>query len=63
MICITCWSGFGLGWGKPVMVNPANFRHPRRDMVIVAGVAWTVKSESEVAPAGVAVIYQMLASR
>jgi Zn-dependent protease len=22
---------FGIGWGKPVQVNPANFRHPRWD--------------------------------
>lgn len=28
---------FGIGWGKPVPVNPMNFRHPRRDSVIVAG--------------------------
>jgi Zn-dependent protease len=27
---------FGMGWGKPVPVNPFNFRHPRRDVVIVA---------------------------
>ncbi|MBM4045043.1 MAG: site-2 protease family protein [Planctomycetes bacterium] len=24
------------GWGKPVMVNPLNFRHPRRDDVLVS---------------------------
>jgi Zn-dependent protease len=36
MILVTCWFGFGLGWGKPVMVNPRNFQHPRRDMIIVA---------------------------
>lgn len=36
MICITTYFGFGLGWGKPVMVNPDRFRHPRRDMIIVA---------------------------
>ncbi len=29
---------FGIGWGKPVPVNPLNFRHPRRDFVAVA--AW-----------------------
>ncbi|MGD9496842.1 MAG: site-2 protease family protein [Armatimonadota bacterium] len=29
---------FGIGWGKPVPVNPLNFRHPRRDSVAVA--AW-----------------------
>jgi Zn-dependent protease len=26
----------GLGWGKPVMVNPYNFRNPRRDMMLTA---------------------------
>lgn len=36
MIIVTLLAGFGLGWGKPVMVNPRNFEHPRRDMVIVA---------------------------
>jgi Zn-dependent protease len=29
---------FGMGWGKPVPINPLNFRHPRRDSVAVA--AW-----------------------
>ncbi len=36
MMCVTLWTGFGLGWGKPVMVNPRTFRNPRRDMVVVA---------------------------
>lgn len=36
MILFTLLAGFGLGWGKPVLVNPRNFEHPRRDMVIVA---------------------------
>ena len=36
MIIFTSIAGFGLGWGKPVMVNPRHFRWPRRDMVIVA---------------------------
>jgi Zn-dependent protease len=30
--------GFGIGWGKPVMVQPGNFRHPRLDDVRCA--AW-----------------------
>jgi Zn-dependent protease len=30
--------GVGLGWGKPVMVRPENFRHPRLDDVKCA--AW-----------------------
>jgi Zn-dependent protease len=31
----------GFGWGKPVEINPRNFKHPRRDdlLVSVAGVA------------------------
>jgi len=28
---------FGIGWGKPVPVNPLNFRRIRRDVVVVAG--------------------------
>ena len=28
-ILITVFSGFGFGWGKPVLINPANFRNPR----------------------------------
>ena len=27
--------GFGIGWGKPVMVQPRYFKDPRRDMMIV----------------------------
>ncbi len=27
---------FGFGWARPVPVNPANFRHPQRDMIWVA---------------------------
>lgn len=30
--------GYGLGWGRPVIVNPANFRRPRWDYMWVA--AW-----------------------
>ncbi len=36
MIVFTSLAGRGLGWGKPVMVQPRHFRSPRRDMVIVA---------------------------
>ena len=25
----------GFGWGRPVMIDPRNFRHPRRDQIIV----------------------------
>ncbi len=27
--------GFFLAWGRPVLTNPANFKHPRRDDVLV----------------------------
>jgi len=27
---------FGIGWAKPVPINPYNFKHPRRDTVIVS---------------------------
>jgi len=36
MMAISSWLGFGIGWGKPVMTNPSNFRNPRRDQGIVA---------------------------
>jgi Zn-dependent protease len=29
-------SGFGIGWAKPVPVNPYNFRNPRRDNMLVS---------------------------
>lgn len=35
MMVVSSLVGFGIGWGKPVMVNPRNFRHPNRDMMIV----------------------------
>jgi len=31
MILITVLSGYGIGWGKPVMVNPRNMQNPRWD--------------------------------
>jgi len=41
MFVFSSLSGFGFGWAKPVPINPLNFRHPRRDDIIVslAGVA------------------------
>jgi Zn-dependent protease len=36
MILIAAFSGYGFGWGKPVMINPGYFRHPRRDWVMCA---------------------------
>lgn len=36
LLCIfALGGGFLFGWGKPVMVNPGNFKHPRRDDVLV----------------------------
>jgi Zn-dependent protease len=41
MIIWMSLGGFGLGWARPVPVNPYNFRHPRADNIKVslAGVA------------------------
>lgn len=36
MMVVTVFSGFGIGWGKPVPVNPYNLRHPRRDNLMVS---------------------------
>lgn len=36
MMALSSWIGFGIGWGKPVLTNPNNFRNPRRDQGIVA---------------------------
>ncbi len=31
MMIVSSISGFGIGWGKPVQINPNNFKHPRWD--------------------------------
>lgn len=36
MMIITSLSGIGIGWAKPVPVNPARFRHPRWDNLKVS---------------------------
>ena len=36
MIVIMVFAGFGIGWGKPVPVNPYNFRDLRRDMMLTS---------------------------
>ena len=36
MILFTLLSGFGIGWGKPVRVNPSKFRHPKWDNIKVS---------------------------
>ena len=35
-IVFTVMSGFGIGWGKPVPVNPAAFKHPRGEFFVSA---------------------------
>ena len=37
MMAITTYTGFGIGWGRPVQTRPSAFRHPRRDLLLVAG--------------------------
>lgn len=36
MMVVTAIGQFGIGWGKPVQVNPHNFRHPRWDNLRVS---------------------------
>lgn len=36
LIIVVAISGYGIGWGKPVPINPGYFRHPRRDWVMCA---------------------------
>jgi len=36
MMVLSSLSGFGLGWAKPVPVNPLKFRHPRWDNLKVS---------------------------
>ena len=36
MMVVSSISGFGIGWGRPVLTNPLNFRKPVRDGAIVA---------------------------
>lgn len=36
-LALYIWSGFVFGYAKPVSVNFAALRHPKRDMILVAG--------------------------
>ena len=36
LLLVMVVSGFGIGWGKPVPVNPANLRHGRQSMAMVS---------------------------
>ncbi len=35
LIVFSSLAGFGIGYGKPVQVNPARLRHPNRDMILI----------------------------
>lgn len=58
MMIVSSISGFGIGWGKPVRINPANFRHPRWDNLKVS--LWGPLSNLLVA-AAVGTIYRFFA--
>src|SRR5258708_3370573 len=36
LILFSLFSGFGIGWGKPVQFNPWNLKNPRRDAAIIS---------------------------
>jgi Zn-dependent protease len=36
LLCLMLPGGFFLGWARPVPINPARLRNPRRDMALVA---------------------------
>ena len=36
MFVVTMLNGFGLAWGKPVPINPSNFKSPRWDLLRVS---------------------------
>ena len=36
MMAVSTYTGFGIGWGKPVQFNPGNLRRPRWDPLIIA---------------------------
>ncbi len=36
MLILLLLNGFGFAWGRPVPVNPGNFRDPKRGMLLVA---------------------------
>ena len=66
MIIWMCLGGFGIGWGKPVPINPLNFDHPRRDDIkvslagIVIYIAWRFQFDFGVA-ATIATFHDVLA--
>lgn len=36
MMAVSTYTGFGIGWGKPVQYNPGNLRRPRWDPLVIA---------------------------
>ncbi len=36
MMAVSTYTGFGIGWGKPVQYHPGNLRRPRWDPLIIA---------------------------
>jgi len=60
MCVLTALSGFGLGWGRPVLVNPLNFRNPHWDSVKCA--AWGPLSNLLLATGTAALLRTMIAT-
>jgi len=54
MMILSTIYGRGLGWAKPVPVNPLRFRHPRRDEILVSLAGVTMNALQAVAWAGLA---------
>lgn len=61
MMAVTSWTGFGIGWGKPVQTNPSAFRNPRRDQGIVA-VAGPLSNIAQAALFSVGIRFMYMAS-
>ena len=36
MMAVSTYTGFGIGWGRPVQYNPGNLRRPRWDPLLIA---------------------------
>lgn len=52
----------GFGWGKPVQINPGNFRHPRRDEFLVGIAGVTINLIIAIATAGILKLYFSVAA-
>jgi Zn-dependent protease len=53
----------GFGWGKPVQINPGNFRHPRRDEFLVGIAGVTINLIIAIATAGILKLYFSVGGR